>query len=191
MFEFITKIDLSILYWIQDFLANDVMDALMVFITTLGDGGILWIAIAVVLLFFKKTRKCGIAMGIALVLGLIFGNGIIKNVVGRIRPFQYVLEHSGEVINLLIEKPGEYSFPSGHTQSSFAAATVIFINNKKWGIPALIMAALIGFSRLYVFVHYPTDILAGAFFGVVWAISAVWIVKIISEKIAAKKQASK
>ena len=191
MFEFITKIDLSILYWIQDFLANDVMDALMVFITTLGDGGILWIAIAVVLLFFKKTRKCGIAMGIALVLGLIFGNGIIKNVVGRIRPFQYVLEHSGEVINLLIEKPGEYSFPSGHTQSSFAAATVIFINNKKWGIPALIMAALIGFSRLYVFVHYPTDILVGAFFGVVWAISAVWIVKIISEKIAAKKQASK
>lgn len=187
MIEFITEVDMSILFFIYENLRSEIMNWIMVFITTLGDAGILWITIAVICLFFKKTRKCGITMGIALVMGLALGNGLIKNVVGRIRPFQYWYEISGEMVDILIEKPGEFSFPSGHTQSSFAAATAIFIYSKKWGIPALIMAALIGFSRLYVFVHYPTDILGGIFFGVLWAVISAFVVKLVSTKLAEKK----
>ncbi len=187
MLEYITEVDMSILFFIYENLRSELMNIIMVIITTLGDGGILWIAIAVLCLCFKKTRKCGIAMGVAMVVGLAIGNGIIKNVVGRIRPFQYWYETSGEMIDILIKQPGEFSFPSGHTQNSFAAATVLMMYDKRKGIPALIMAALIAFSRLYVFVHYPTDILGGMFFGILWAVLSVLFVNFISKKLEEKK----
>lgn len=156
--------ELSILYAING-MHNAVLDKIMTVITTLGDAGIIWIVIAIALLFNKKTRKCGILMAISMLLGIIFGNGLLKNLIARPRPFSV-----DETIELLIERPTDYSFPSGHTLASFEAAVTIFLHSKKWGISAFIIAILIAFSRMYLFVHYPTDVLAGAILGTLIAI---------------------
>ena len=105
-------------------------------------------------------------MLLTMLVCLIFGNGVIKNLVARPRPFQ---AFDGEIV-LLIPPPGEYSFPSGHTLHSFAAAVTIFLHNKKAGAAALLLAALIAFSRLYFFVHFPTDVLAGMVLGTLAAL---------------------
>ena len=109
-------------------------------------------------------------MGICMVLAIIFGslmcNVTIKPIVARPRPFTYPQAMLG-VGDLLIKKPSEFSFPSGHTTSCFAAATAIFLHNKKWGIGALVVAALVGFSRMYLYVHFPTDVLVGVIVGLI------------------------
>jgi undecaprenyl-diphosphatase len=156
--------DLSILYAI-DSIHNNVLDNIMKTITILGDAGILWIVIALILLFRVKTRKCGILIITAMVIGLIIGNVILKNLIARPRPFSL-----DESIQLLIPKPVDYSFPSCHTMVSFEAAIIIFLNNKKWGMIAIATAILIGFSRMYLFVHYPSDVLFGAILGSIIAI---------------------
>ena len=135
---------------------TDWLDDLMVLITKLGDEGLVWIALCVILLIFPRTRKCGVAMGFSLILTTILGNKIIKNIVCRPRPFA-----ADTSVTLLIPQPGQYSFPSGHTSNSVAAAFSIFLFYKKPGIAALILAGLIAFSRMYLFVHFPTDVLAG------------------------------
>lgn len=162
--------EMSILHAIQS-IHTSLLDSIMVFITTLGNGGLIWIAIAVICLFSKKYRKCGIAMGLALLLSFILGNVILKNLVARPRPCW--IDSS---VTLLIKNPTDYSFPSGHSFASFAGATVIFMYHKKEGIIALILAALIAFSRLYLFVHYPSDVLGGAILGIFVAVISVWIV---------------
>lgn len=160
--------DLSILYTINS-IHNNVMDNIMKTITILGDAGILWIVIALILLFNVKTRKCGILIIIAMVIGLIIGNIILKNLIARPRPFSL-----DESIQLLIPKPIDYSFPSCHTMASFEAAVIIFLYNKKWGILAIAIAILIGFSRMYLFVHYPSDVLFGAILGCIIAITVFY-----------------
>ena len=152
--------DFKILYLINN-IHTPLLDKIMVFITKLGDAGIIWLALAIFFLFIKKTRKCGILMLISLILGLILGNILLKNLIQRARPCWIDTN-----ILLLIPKPIDYSFPSGHTLASFEAATMIFLHNKKWGIPAMILAVLISFSRMYLFVHFPTDILSGAVLGI-------------------------
>ena len=169
--------ELTILNWLQS-IRNPFLDRLMVVITTLGNGGWIWIAIAGVLLFFSKTRKCGITILLALILYQLAGNMILKNLVQRPRPFQVY-----DTVQLLIPKPGEYSFPSGHSGASFAAAAVIagqyWYGDKKggWigigaGAGALLLAALIAFSRLYLYGHWPTDVLGGILLGVLCAWAA-------------------
>lgn len=170
--QWLTEFDLGINNYVQT-LRNPVLDGIFTVITRLGDEGIIWIAIAVLLLCFRKTRKIGITMGIALLLGMILGNEILKKIFERPRPFHT----EGAVLaadQLLIPEPGQFSFPSGHTTSSFAAAVSIFVYNKKWGIPALILAVLIAFSRIYVYVHFPTDILAGTILGIFCALVAAF-----------------
>lgn len=125
-------------------------------------------------------------MAMGLIFGLIFGNLTLKNIFQRPRPF----DTPGALLDgdsLLIPRPGEYSFPSGHTTSSFAAAVGIFLFNKKWGIPALIMAALIAYSRLYVYVHFPTDILGGILLGTACALLAYFLWTKYMEKPLQKK----
>lgn len=151
--------EFEILYAINN-LRNPILDKIMIAITSLGNAGLIWIGIAVGLLFVKKTRKCGILMLISLALGLIIGNGFLKNVIARGRPCWI-----DENIKLLIPNPHDYSFPSGHTLASFEAAVMIYLHNKKWGIISLILAVAIAFSRMYLFVHFPTDILAGMILG--------------------------
>lgn len=174
--------EFSILYAINN-IHNNILDTIMITLTNLGDSGIFWIILAIVLLFNSKTRRCGIFMLISMMAGLIIGNGIIKNLVARQRPCWI-----DETITLLIENPTDYSFPSGHTLASFEAAITIFLFSKKWGIPSIILAIFIGISRMYLFVHFPTDIIGGAILGTLIAIAVFYIGKIIENKIKAKKE---
>ena len=170
--------DFAILYALNN-IHSDLLNKIMIGLTYLGEKGIFMILISVILLFNSKTRKCGIFMLISLSLGLIIGNGIIKNIVARERPCW--IDTS---INLLIANPKDYSFPSGHTLAAFETAVTIYLFNKKYGIPSIILAILIGISRLYLFVHFPTDVLGGAILGTTIAIS-VFIIgnRIINKKI--------
>ena len=152
---FAEHFDLPVLEWIAGNLYCGFLDAVMPVITLLGDAGIFWIAAAVVMLFFPKYRKIGL---------------------GRIRPYDYQLEHFGKQIQLLIATPHDFSFPSGHTLASFEAATAILIRNKKLGIPAMILACLIAFSRMYLYVHYPTDVLFSVALGIGFAYLGTFLV---------------
>ncbi len=169
--------DLPILDWIAANLWCPFLDAVMPVVTLLGDAGIFWIAVAVVLLFFPKTRKIGLSMGAALLIGVLVCNVTLKPLVARIRPYDYQFEVFGKVIPLLIDAQHDFSFPSGHTIASFEAAVAIFLYNKKFGTPALILASLIAFSRLYLYVHYPTDVIASVILGTGIAFLGVWLVK--------------
>lgn len=151
--------DLMILEWIQTTFANTTMDAFFKGVTALGDHGLLWILVCIGLVLRKQTRLFGLVLGGVLLVELGVVEGFIKLLVGRERPY---LAHD---FTILIKAPSGSSFPSGHAASSFAAATYLFMKNRRWGAVALVMAFLIGFSRLYLFVHYPSDVLVGALLG--------------------------
>ena len=161
--------DLPILDWIQANLTSPLFDRIWPIITVLGDAGIFWMAVAAVLLVFRKTRKTGIGMWIALGLGLVVCNIILKPTVMRPRPYDFQLDQFGITITLLTDRMHDFSFPSGHTIASFEAAVVILLNHKKGGIAALLLAFLIAFSRLYLYVHYPTDVIFSMVLGTVFA----------------------
>ena len=169
--------DLPILDWIAANLWCPFLDAVMPVVTALGNGGIFWIAVAVVLMLIPKYRKAGFSMGAALLMGLLICNLFLKPVVARIRPYDYQLEHFGVTIQLLIATPHDFSFPSGHTIASFEAATALLIHDRKLGIPAMVLAILVAFSRLYLYVHYPTDVIASILLGVGLAFLGSWLVK--------------
>ncbi len=177
MFEAIQQLDDSILFYILEHFHTPVLDRFMIFVTSLGNSGIIWIAITFLMLLNRKTRLCGILLTCSLLLELLLCDGIIKPFIGRERPFTRFPD-----VELLIKKPGSYSFPSGHTMSSFAAASVIVYSFKHAGIPALILACLIGFSRIYLFCHYPSDVLCGAVFGTALAIMVILIARYIQAK---------
>ncbi len=168
--------DLPILDWIAGHLWNPVLDLLMPIITLLGDAGIFWIACAVVMLCIPKYRKAGLSMALALILGLLLCNVTLKPLVARIRPYDYQLQFFGKNIPLLIEAQHDFSFPSGHTIASFEASVALALRHKKLGIAALILAVLIAFSRLYLYVHYPTDVLASVALGIGLAFLASFLV---------------
>ena len=174
--------EFEILYAINN-LHTPVLDKIMVAITKLGDAGIFWIILALALIGIKKTRKCGILMILSMAVGLILGNGILKNVIARSRPCWI-----DPNIPLLIPNPDDFSFPSGHTLASFISAIMIFLHNKKWGIVTLIIAALISFSRLYLFVHFPTDVLGAILLAAIISISMYHLWNKL-EKIREKKNA--
>lgn len=163
--EFIQAFDFSILEFIQQNMRSEVLDVIFTVITYLGSGGILWIAAAVCMLFTKKYRRCGIAVLVCLLLGLLFGNLILKHIVARARPCWLK-----PIADMLVAVPKDFSFPSGHTLSSFIVAIVILRHSRGFGIPALVVAALIAFSRLYVYVHFPTDLLGAMILAVPVAI---------------------
>lgn len=169
--EGLQKFDFAILDWIQQNLRCTFLDWVLPLITTLGNGGAIWIILALILLFTKKYRRVGAMVGLALIFGLIVGNLTLKPLIARTRPFDI-----REFADLLISKPTDFSFPSGHTLASFEAATVLMINDKKLGIPALTLAVLIAFSRLYLYVHYPSDIFAGVLLGVFFGVLATAII---------------
>jgi len=162
-------LEFEILYMLQN-LRTDWLDSAMKFISYLGNRGQIWIFAGIIMLFLKKYRKCGFAVLSALILCLIIGNGILKNLIARERPCWI---DTG--IDLIINTPKDYSFPSGHTLSSFAASLCIFEHHKSIGIIALVLASLIAFSRLYLFVHFPTDIIGGIIIGIIISYSAVKI----------------
>ena len=163
--------ELQILHAIQG-IHQDWLTPVMKFFTTIGEHGLVWIVIAIVLACIPKTRKCGLTMMIAMAVTYLVGNLFLKNVIARPRPC--AVDTS---VTLKIPFPSEYSFPSGHSSNGFAGAVTIFCYYRKAGILSLVMAALIAFSRLYFFVHYPTDILGGIVLGTLDALLAVYLVK--------------
>ena len=141
-------------------------------ITKLGDAGAIWIILAVILLLIPKTRKTGAIVVAALAVDIVLCNGILKPFIGRIRPCDI-----NTSIQLLVARPDDFSFPSGHTAASFAAVTALFFAKEKYRYPALVLAVLIAFSRLYLYVHYPTDILGGILVGILCGVIAYLITR--------------
>lgn len=172
MIETILFYDNMILNFIQNF-RTPLLDKIMPLITSLGNVGAVWIFLALILLISKKYRKIGITLSAALILCFVIGNLGLKPWIGRIRPFD-----ANHFTELLIKTPKDFSFPSGHTLASFTSVTVLISFNKKFGFSALILGTLIAFSRLYLYVHYPTDVLAGIVFGIILGKSAVKIINI-------------
>ncbi len=171
-------------YQFAEQLRGPVFDKIMVFFTHMGDGGYFWIALSVVLLLFKKTRKYGLAMAGALAAASLLNSIVLKSLFDRPRPYVMDIANWQRVATdgWMYEMPFEslkeksVSFPSGHTASSFAAAIGVFYIDKKKGIVPLIVAALIGFSRIYIHVHYPSDVVGGVITGVVFGLLACVII---------------
>lgn len=162
MIETLMSAEKTILLLIQNEIRNPVLTSFFVFVTKMGDAGMIWILSGMLLLFPKKTRKIGCMVIISLLGSLLINNLLLKNMAGRIRPYEMI-----DGLMPLIAKPTDYSFPSGHTASSFAAAVVLYRRLPgQYGIPALVLAVLIGFSRLYLGVHYPSDVLCGMVSGI-------------------------
>lgn len=216
MLEAIYNFDLSVFNAVFS-LRNPVLDTIMEVITTLGDEGIIWIALTLVLLLFKKTRKIGASICVALVVMGLLNNEVLKPIIARARPF-YAFDPSAIPLDHkyfdevfakatenvakfpelaarwvseykfpeIVERPSSWSFPSGHTSSAFACATAVFACNKKAGSPLLVFAAIMGFTRIYVGVHYCTDVLVGMVVGIIYGIIgyyiAAFIVKTLKKK---------
>ncbi len=174
--------DLPILDWIQANLGCAVLDFLMPIITLFGDAGIFWIACSLILLLIPRHRKTGLSMGIALAMGLLVCNITLKPICARIRPYDYQWLHFQRQIPLLIEAQHDFSFPSGHTIASFEACTALMVYNRKLGIPATVLALLIAFSRMYLYVHYPTDVFASMILGTAFGLLGCWIAKKLAQR---------
>lgn len=166
----IEKFDLDLLLSIHQRLQNSFFDTVMPVITYLGNVGAIWFIIALVLIGIKKYRPVGIMIFVAMGIGFIIGDIGIKHLVARPRPFVTY------PVDLLITAPASFSFPSGHSLSSFAAATVIARSIPRLSLPIFILAALIAFSRVYLFVHYPLDVIVGLIIGVSigWLVTGLW-----------------
>jgi len=172
LFNSLNSIDYNLLIQIHSLTQNSFLDSVMPYISAMGDMGAIWILFSLILLANKKYRMVGIMCLAALLLTATIGEGVLKNLMQRPRPF--VLYPS---IQPIIPKPPSFSFPSGHTASSFAAAWIISRNLKKAALAAYILAAAIAFSRLYLMVHYPSDILGGILLGTVCAVCAEALLK--------------
>lgn len=163
MIDVFVNLDENILLWIQNNLRNDTLTSFFKLITSLGDGGFIWVIFTIILLLCNKTKKIGIMSAITLILASIMNNLILKEIFERTRPYEVV-----EGLNSVIGNMNSFSFPSGHTASSFAMATVLYRQLPfKFGILAIVLAILIGFSRMYLGVHYPSDVCVGILIGIV------------------------
>lgn len=154
------SLDFAILDWIQTNLRGPFLDAVMPAVTSLGSGGMIWLALGGLLLLLPKYRRLGASVLCSLVLEVICCNFLLKPLVARIRPCDV-----NTAVQLLVARPDDFSFPSGHTGASFAAVSALCCGRSRLWIPSLVLAVLIAFSRLYLYVHYPSDVLAGALLG--------------------------
>ena len=171
------QFELSVLDNIQSYLRCDFLDATMPIISMLGNVGAIWIVCAVVLLVIPKTRKVGVVLAVSLAIEALCCNVILKPLVARIRPFDV-----NTAVQLLISPPTDFSFPSGHTGAAFAAASALFFSKNRLWIPSLVLAILIAFSRLYLYVHYPTDVLGGILLGILSGWLGYTLVGLIKKK---------
>ncbi|MCR5425623.1 MAG: phosphatase PAP2 family protein [Lachnospiraceae bacterium] len=175
----------QILLWMQDTLRGPFLDPVMTTVTHLGDAGIVWILMSIVLLAVKRTRKVGLCCFLALLVMLIVNNYVIKVLVDRARPYEVV-----EGLTAIVPLPVDASFPSGHTAAGIAAAVVLIGETKaRYWIPALLLALLVAFSRMYVGVHYPTDVLGGAILGILYGLAGLALGRMLWRRMQAKKTA--
>lgn len=173
MIDWLLNLDGNILLFIQDNIRNPILTPIFLVITTLGNGGMIWILLTLLMLCIPKTRKVGYMAALAMIGSLLINNVLLKNLVARTRPYEVI-----EGLICLVRQPRDYSFPSGHTTTAFAAAWVMFRRlPKRFGVPALVLAILIALSRLYVGVHYPSDVLFGVIDGIAISCGAEAIVE--------------
>ena len=171
--------DASILYGIQDLLGNPVFDAVLPYFTLIGEKGLIWVILAVGMMLSRKRRFWGACIFAALVAVLLINELGLKHLIARTRPYIELGWNS-----IMLDNPTSNSFPSGHAACSFAAATVISLSPAKgrWKALVWVLALVICFSRLYLFAHYPSDVLVGALLGAAYALLAVRIGLRIREK---------
>ncbi len=183
--EAILKFDAGILNFIRAHLTNPFMDGLMKFITLFGEAGIFWIVVTLALIAIPKTRRLGLCAAVSLLLEFLCCNVVLKPLIHRTRP--YILWD----VTIIVERLSDYSFPSGHTGASFAVATALcFAGSRKLGIPALILSFLIAFSRLYLYVHYPTDVLAAMVLGTLTGLVGILVIRGLERKFPALRDKS-
>ena len=172
MLSQLNRWELGILDWIRDFFWAPFLDTVVPIFTMLGNAGWIWIVISILLMCLPKHRKAGITLAAGLICQLVVCNLLLKNLIARDRPCWI-----NEAVALLVESPTDFSFPSGHTMVSFIAATILAMYNRKWGYIAFPVAALMGFTRLYLYVHFSTDVLAGAILGILAGIAVTLLMK--------------
>ena len=182
-YQAILNWDAGILLWIQEFIRNDFLTPVMKAITMSVDGGIFWIVLSVILICIPKTRKTGMCSALALVFSVIICNVLLKNLFGRIRPYEVI-----DGLNLLVKAADDPSFPSGHTSASFAASVAMLLSSNKkskpYAIAAVVYAFIVGFTRLYVGIHYPTDVICAAIIASAFAVPATYLGKMLYDKLA-------
>lgn len=187
--EAVLNFDWAVFEWVENYLWNPVLDVIMTFLTYLGEGGVFWIAAGLCLTFTKKFRLAGIAVLTALVVHMAVNDMLLKNLFCRPRPFNLEAWKGVFVYPDLVSRPSSFSFPSGHSSSAFACATAITMTKKKsLYILAFVLAALIAFSRIYVHVHYCTDVMAGIVAGIIYGILAILIVRALAPVVTKKYQ---
>ena len=173
MVQWAYELEEQSLLFVQEHMRNAALTPIMKGITMLGDAGAVWIVLSITLCLTKKYKKTGQAGIGAVGLSFVVNNLFLKHFVARSRPFAVI-----EQLVPLIPKPTDYSFPSGHTACSFAVGFLLFRRLPKvYGIPCLVLAMLIGFSRIYLGVHYPSDVIAGAISGICLSYAAEWIME--------------
>lgn len=182
--ELLLELDGKFLLFVQEFLRQDWMNGFWIAITTLGNGGWFWIALALGLMIPKRTRLMGFTALLAMGIGALVVNVGLKNIIARTRPYEVI-----QGLTILVNRPSDFSFPSGHSCASFASAMVYFrMAHGKWKIPSLVLAVLIAFSRLYVGVHYPTDVIAGILIGILSALAAQALIRAVSQMLRKRKE---
>lgn len=165
--------EFSILYWIQN-LRSDFLDSLMtaIFNDIVGSKGEIWVILGIILLLIPKTRKTALCVLSAYIIAYFIGDGILKDLIARPRPCMI-----DETVELLVKRPTSFSCPSVHSMLAFASAASVFWFHKKTGIAVLVFAALVGISRMYFFVHFPTDVLFGAVLGFITGTAVCFLIK--------------
>ena len=179
--DILNPVEFPLLKSFHDTLQCGFLDAVMPVVSSLCKAGICWILLAAVLLIFRKTRKTAFSVALALILGLVVCNFTLKPIFARIRPYEF-----DTTVVLLIKKEIDFSFPSGHTMASFCASTAVFMDNRKWGAFAFAVALLIAFSRIYLMMHFFTDVIVSAILGVLLGVLAFFIVRLVWNKLPKK-----
>lgn len=172
--------EFALLDFIQKNMHSGIGDMLMIFFSRIGDAGMVWIILAVVFMLSRRTRRVGSAMLVALAVEVLLCNVLIKPLVARIRPCDI-----NTLIILPVKRPQDFSFPSGHTAAAFASVSAMYFSRCKWWPAAAVLAALIAFSRLYLYLHFPSDILAGILLGILTG----WLGSFLFDILAKSKMA--
>ena len=173
--EDIVFLDREIIFWVQAHLTADWLSQVSLFLTWLGDYGGIWLLLGVLLVLRRKSRPLGLAILLSWLLAALVGSGLLKHLVMRPRP---CIDYPAVKLLLPAPSPTDYSFPSGHAFTSFAAVAAVW-RKLPWYLYALLVALAcgIGFSRVYLFFHYPSDVLVGAALGIACGILAGRVVQ--------------
>ena len=182
--NFIKYLDYNTLFFIQNHVQNDFLNPIIIFFTKLGNSGFIWILISIILIMKSKYRKIGFLVLSVLFINTLFGEILLKHLIQRPRPFITLSN-----LNIIIEKPSSFSFPSGHTSASFTVVSALYFAKDSLWKPALVLACLIAVSRLYLYVHYPTDVLGGIILGILSGYAGYRIIAYIAKQKQRKNHA--